>query len=70
MSEYIKCDRCNKMTKADNSGDERYKIEVHGFDDYSALHLCEPCLRSFYLEFLGWKWNDDECQYVPQEGEE
>lgn len=69
MSEWIKCDRCNKLTKADSSGDKRYKIGVDGFDGYSTFHVCEWCLPSFYLDFLGWKWNDDECQYVPQETE-
>ena len=66
MSEWIKCDKCNKMTKADSSGDKRYKIGVDGFDGYSVFHLCECCLRSFYSDFLQWKWNDDESQYVPQ----
>lgn len=70
MSEYIKCDKCNKMTKADSSGDERYELKLYGFDGYSTFHLCEHCLRSFYLDFLDWKWNDDECQYVPREGED
>lgn len=68
MSDWIKCDRCNKITKADSCGDKRYKIGVDGFDGYSVFHLCERCLRSFFLDFLEWKWNDDESQYVPQEG--
>ena len=67
MSRWIKCDRCNKITKADSSGDRRYEIRVDDFDGYSAFHLCERCLRSFHSEFLRWKWNDDEQQYVPQE---
>ena len=66
MSEWIKCDKCKKITQADSSGDKRYKIGVDGFNGYSTFHLCERCLRSFYLDFLGWKWNDDESQYVPQ----
>lgn len=36
------------------------------FGGYSVFHLCESCLKSFYSDFLGWKWNDDESQYVPQ----
>ena len=67
MSEWIKCDRCNKFTKADSSGDKRYKINVNDFDGYSTFHVCEWCLRSFYLDYLGWVFNDDECQYEPQE---
>jgi hypothetical protein len=67
MSEWIKCDKCNKLTKADSSGDERYKINVEGFDGYSTFHVCEWCLPSFYLDYLGWVWNDDEGQYEPQE---
>lgn len=70
MSEWIKCDKCNKLTKADSSGDERYKINVEGFDGYSTFHVCEWCLPSFYLDYLGWVWNDDEGQYEPQESEE
>lgn len=70
MSKWIKCDRCNKITQADSSGDKRYEIVVEGFDGYSAFHLCEWCLRSFYLDFLAWEWNDDESQYKPQESEE
>ena len=66
MSAWIKCDRCNKITKADSSGHKRYKIGVDGFDGYSELHLCEWCLRFFYSDFLGWEWNDNESQYVPQ----
>lgn len=62
MSEWIKCDRCNNITKADGSGDIRYKISVDG----SVFHLCKWCLRSFYSDFLSWKWNNDESQYVPQ----
>ena len=69
MSEWIKCDKCNKTTKAESSGEKRYKIGVDGFDGYSTFHLCEWCLRSFYLDYLGWVWNDDERQYVPQESE-
>lgn len=65
MSKLIKCDRCGKITKADSSGEKRYKIGVDSFDGYSTFHVCEWCLRSFYLDFLGRKWNDDECQYVP-----
>jgi len=70
MSEWIKCDRCNKLTEADSSGDKRYKIGVDGFDGYSTFHVCEWCLPLFYLDFLRWKWNDDERQYEPQESEE
>lgn len=70
MSEWIKCDKCKKITQADSGGHKRYKIGIDGFDGYSVLHLCEWCLRSFYLDFLGWLWNDDESQYVPQKSEE
>lgn len=66
MSMWIKCDRCNRVTEADSSGDKRYRIGIDGFNGYSSLHLCEQCLKSFYLDFLGWKWNDDENQYVPK----
>ena len=66
MSEWIKCDRCNKITQADSSGDKRYEIGVDGFDGYSKFHLCERCLRLFYSDFLEWEWNDNESQYVPQ----
>jgi len=67
MSEWIKCDKCNKITKADSSGDRRYKIKVDGLDGCSIFHLCEGCLRSFYLDFLEWEWDDDESQYKPEE---
>lgn len=70
MSYWLKCDRCNKMTKDDSSGDKRYKADVDGFDGHSAFHLCEGCLRIFYSDFLGWQWKDDESQYVPQAGSE
>lgn len=70
MSEWIKCDRCNKITKADSSGDKRYKIRVDGFDGFSTFDLCRGCLTLFYLDFLNWKWNDNEKQYVPQEKED
>ena len=66
MSEWIKCDKCNKITQADSCGEKRYKIGIEGFDGYSTFHVCEWCLRSFYSEYLGWTWNDDEKQYVPQ----
>lgn len=70
MSEWIMCDKCNELTEADSSGDKRYKIGVDGFDGYSVFHLCEGCLRAFYLDYLGWVWNDDERQYVPNEESE
>ena len=69
MSEWIKCDKCNKITQADSCGEKRYKIGVDGFDGYSTFHVCEWCLRSFYLDYLGWVWNDNEGQYKPQESE-
>jgi hypothetical protein len=70
MSTWIKCDKCNKITKADSCGEKRYSIQVNGFDGLSTFHVCEHCLRSFYLDFLNWVWNDDESQYEPQESEE
>lgn len=65
MSNMIKCDKCGNITNADSSGDERYQVGVDGFDGHSVFHLCEWCLRSFYLDFLKWEWNDDERQYAP-----
>lgn len=65
MSVWIKCDRCDKITEADNSGAKRYKIGVDGFDGYSTYHLCEGCLREFYSEFMEWAWDNNEYQYKP-----
>lgn len=70
MSDWIKCDKCNKITKADSSGEKRYKIRLDGFDGYSTFHVCEECLHSFYEDYLGWVWNYDEEQYIQQESEE
>lgn len=70
MSDWIKCDKCNKITEADSSGEKRYKIGLDGFDGYSTFHVCEKCLHSFYKDYLGWVWNCDEEQYVQQESED
>lgn len=68
MSNLIKCDRCGKITAADSSGEKMYKISVDGFKgDYSMFDLCEWCLRSFYLDFLGWIYDDHEYEYIPKE---
>lgn len=70
MSKWIKCDRCGKLSEDDSRGDKRYKIGVDGFDGHSTFHLCEKCLITFYSDFLSWKWNEDESQFVPEESEE
>lgn len=70
MSEWIKCDKCKKITQADSCGEKRCKIGVDGFDGYSTFHVCEECLHSFYSDYLKWIWNDNEEQYVPQESED
>ena len=65
MSTWIKCDKCNKLTENDSSGDKRFSIHIDDNSGHSTFHVCEWCLKSFYLDFLGWKWNADEQQYVP-----
>lgn len=63
-----KCDRCNKLTNADSSG-ERYARIV--FEDTarqtSWYHLCPECEKYFYTNFLNWVWNNDDMQYEPKE---
>jgi hypothetical protein len=66
MSTWIKCDKCNKLTEADSSGEKRHKIGIDDFNGFTTLHVCDWCLRSFYLEFLGWKpTGNGNSEYVP-----
>lgn len=71
MSQMIQCDGCKRLMYSDSRSEKGDYCEVwvdRYTDSASQYHLCRDCHKAFMENILHRVWDEDEMQWVPDEG--